>query len=236
MKFHQVIGLLSPEVATEVRDLILTPSNQNPYGILKAVLVRRTSISEQRRLQQLLTTEELGDRTPSQMLRRLQQLLGGSPTTFDPSILREPFLQRLPANVRRVLAPTANITIDALAQLANRVVEVTLPAISTVATASLAATSFQKENTDTKIPLVPDVIEDMRDQINRVAAQVGALVTAAPSRSRQRSRSRSSQFGRSPPRPSSPPPGICWYHWRFGNKAQKCRAPCTASENGPARH
>lgn len=235
-KFHQVIAVLSPEVATEVRDLILTPPNQNPYDTLKAELVRRTSISEQRRLQQLLTTEELGDKTPSQMLRRLQQLLGDSPTTFDPSLLRELFLQRLPATVRMVLAPTTNITIEALAQLADRVVEVASPAISTVATDSLAVSRSQQENSDTRKSLVPDVIEDMRMQINQLTTQVAALMTTAPSRSRQRSRSRSSQFGRSPPRPGSPPPGICWYHWKFGNKAQKCRAPCTVSGNGPARH
>lgn len=235
-KFHQVIAVLSPEVATEVRDLILTPPNQNPYDTLKAELVRRTSISEQRRLQQLLTTEELGDKTPSQMLRRLQQLLGDSPTTFDPWLLRELFLQRLPATVRMVLAPTTNITIEALAQLADRVVEVASPAISTVATDSLAVSRSQQENSDTRKSLVPDVIEDMRMQINQLTTQVAALMTTAPSRSRQRSRSRSSQSGRSPPRPGSPPPGICWYHWKFGNKAQKCRAPCTASENDPARH
>ncbi|KAM7299914.1 hypothetical protein ISCGN_020478 [Ixodes scapularis] len=235
-KFHQVIAALSPEVATEIRDLILTIPHQNPYDTLKAELVRRTSISEQRRLQQLLTTEELGDKTPSQMLRRLQQLLGDSPTTFDPSLLRQLFLQRLPATVRMVLAPTTNITIEALAQLADRVVEVASPAISTVATDSLAVNRSQQENSNTRKPLVTDVIEDVRMQINQLTTQVAALMTAAPSRSRQRSRSRSSQFSRSPPRPGSPPPGICWYHWKFGNKAQKCRAPCTASENGQARH
>ncbi|CAN7939986.1 unnamed protein product, partial [Ixodes pacificus] len=114
-----------------------------------------------------------------------------------------------------VLAPTTNITIEALAQLADRVVEVASPAISMVATDSLAVSRSQQENSDTRKPLVTDVIQDMRMQISQLTTQVAALMTAASSRSRQRSRSRSSEVGR-----------ICWYHWKFGNKAQKCRAPC----------
>lgn len=230
-KFHHIIAVLSPEIATVVRDLILAPPPQNPYDTLKAELVRRASISEQRRLQQLLTSEELGDRTPSQMLRRLQQLLGDSPTTFDPSLLKELFLQRLPANVRMVLAPTANISIDALAQLADRVAEVASPNISMVASSS------HKSATDASTHDVPQstAMEDMRQQINRLALQVNALVTGAESRSRHESRSPSRRRSSNPPsRAGSPPPGICWYHWKFGSKAQKCRAPCRASENCPA--
>lgn len=226
-KFHHIIAILSPEIATEVRDIILAPPPENPYDTLKAELVRRTSFSEQRRLQQLLTSEELGDRTPSQMLRRLQQLLGDSSSAFDPSLLKELFLQRLPANVRMVLAPTANISIDALAQLADRVVEVASPTISTVASNS------QKSETQNITSGIPQStpIHDMREQINHLSVQMNALVAATTSRSRQAARSPSRRPPRSPSRTGSPPRGICWYHWKFGSKAQKCRAPCAASEN-----
>ncbi|KAM7301309.1 hypothetical protein ISCGN_016828 [Ixodes scapularis] len=37
-KFHHIIAVLSPEIATEVRDLILAPPPQNPYDTLKAEL------------------------------------------------------------------------------------------------------------------------------------------------------------------------------------------------------
>ncbi len=61
-KFDHVVASLSPNYAAEVRDLLLKPPNDNPYTALKEQLTKRTALSEQRRLQQLFTGEELGDR------------------------------------------------------------------------------------------------------------------------------------------------------------------------------
>ena len=68
-KFDYVVSSLDLEFATEVRDLLLNPPAEEPYETLKAQLTKRTSASEQHRLQELPSTEELGDRTPSKMLR-----------------------------------------------------------------------------------------------------------------------------------------------------------------------
>ena len=56
---------------TEIRDLILTPPAENQYTVLKEQLIQRTATSQQQRIQQLLTAEELGDRKPTQFLHRL---------------------------------------------------------------------------------------------------------------------------------------------------------------------
>ena len=75
-KFDHIIASLAPEFATEVRDLILNPPREQPYDTLKEQLIKRTAASEQQRLQQLFNAEELGDRKLSQLLRRMQQLIG----------------------------------------------------------------------------------------------------------------------------------------------------------------
>ena len=75
--YHYVVSSLQPEYASAVRELLVTPPIINPYQVLKTELMKRTTASEQKRLHQLLTAEELGDRTPTQLLRRMEQLLGG---------------------------------------------------------------------------------------------------------------------------------------------------------------
>ena len=73
-KFHHVLANLSQKIATKVRDLLMNLPVENPYDVLKT-LVKRTTLSEQRRLQQLLSIEDLGDQKPTQLLQKMQQLL-----------------------------------------------------------------------------------------------------------------------------------------------------------------
>ena len=88
-KYAYVVGSLQPEVAQEVCDLLIKPPAENPYAVLKTELVKRTSASDQQHLHQLLNTEELGDRKPTQLFRRMQQLLGDS--QLEPSIMKQLF-------------------------------------------------------------------------------------------------------------------------------------------------
>lgn len=60
-KYHHIVASLSPEIATEIRDLLLKTPEDHPSDVLKEKLIERTVESKQRRLRQLLTAEELGD-------------------------------------------------------------------------------------------------------------------------------------------------------------------------------
>ena len=46
-KLDHVVASLSPEFATEVRDLVLSPPDENSYDALRAQLIKRTATSEQ---------------------------------------------------------------------------------------------------------------------------------------------------------------------------------------------
>ena len=184
-KFDHVVATLAPEIATEVRDLILTPPTENPYDTLKAQLIKRTAASEQRRLQQLFNTEELGDRKPTQLLRRMQQLLGDKASSTDSTFVRELFLQRLPATVRMVLASTPDTTsLEDLAQLADKIVEVAIPSLAAVHTPSPRSTE----------------VEQLRAEVLRLQEMVKSLS----------SRGRSPRRRSPSPRPSSDNT-LCWY-------------------------
>ena len=224
-RFDYVVASLAPEFATEVRDLLLAPPERDAYSTLKTQLIQSTAASEQRRLQQLFTTEELGDRKPSQLLRRMQQLLGDAAgPNHDNSFLRELFLQRLPSHVRMVLASSGEMTLDALAQLADKVMEVSAPAISSVSVA----------------PLTSEV-EQLREEVGRLWSLIANLQVSQPQsesgnqRGAFRSRSRSRSRATSPHPSASDDSGLCWYHSKFGEKAHKCTSPCTWSGNAPAR-
>ena len=69
--YDYVVAALAPGLVTEVRDFLLAP----PDNALKAQLIQRIAASDQRRLQQLFTAEELGYKKPSQLLHWMQQLL-----------------------------------------------------------------------------------------------------------------------------------------------------------------
>ena len=137
-KYAYIIASLQPEVAQEIRDLLLRPPTGDCYDVLKAELIRRTSESEQKRLRQLLTTEELGDRKPSQLLRRMQQLLGEN--KLDEDLFKQLFVQRLPTNAQLVVAPSLDkLDIEGLANIADKILEVSpspAPPLATVAAVS----------------------------------------------------------------------------------------------------
>lgn len=49
------------------RDILISPPDKDQYTTHKEKLIASVSVSEQRRMQMLLTEEELGDRKPSQL-------------------------------------------------------------------------------------------------------------------------------------------------------------------------
>ena len=216
-KFDYVVSSLSPTFAVEVRDLLLKHPEEFPYYTLRAELIKWTAASEQRKLQQLISGKELGDRKPTQLLRRMQQLLGdclGSSIEAT-SFLGKLFLQRLPASVRMVFASTdASTDLSKLAEMADKVME--------VSTQSVAAISGSGSDSS-------DLVQ-LREEVAHLTALVKSLASLELShRGRSPSCSRHSnhpQYHRSPS-PALPTDGpVCWYHEKYGSAAKKCKDPC----------
>ena len=209
-KFGYASSILPDDIAEQVRDVLLHPPKENPYDELRREVIKRTSISEQKRIQQLLTGAELGDRTPSQLLRHMQQLVGQE--KIDPSLFRQLWLQRLPTMVQQILASKDDKTeISRLAEIADRILACPLPSVNTV------------EQTP-----ADSLLQQLSQQVQLLTGQVMALQTSKqfnqetrPSRTPRRPRRNS--------RSSSRPRDICKYHHRFGEKAYHCILPCKMS-------
>ncbi|XP_070389310.1 uncharacterized protein [Dermacentor albipictus] len=96
-KYDNVVSALNPTTAAFGRDILLAPPADDLYNTLKRELLRRTTDFETRLIQQLLSSEELRDRKPTELFRRMTQLLRTSPSSTDSKIIRELFLSVYPA-------------------------------------------------------------------------------------------------------------------------------------------
>jgi hypothetical protein len=218
-----VISQLDHRYAAEVEDVIISPPQQDPYTKLKTELLKRLSFSREQRAQQLLTFEEMGDRKPSQFLRHLR---GFAPDVPD-YLLCTIWTNRLPTNIRTTLACHPEIELDAAALCVDRITEtVPPPALASIG-----------QPTDTT---------ELLRHIEELSRRVETLSTE---RNRPRSRDRSPRdrdysprdrpsnprirrpYNRSPSRHDAPTT-FCWYHRRFGDRAQNFSQPCTYNQQG----
>ena len=126
LRFLMVVRALPCEMVQEFSETIQNPPENRPYTEFKAMLIQKNTISDEARMKLLLAHEQLGDRLPSDMLRSMKRLLGNR--TLDPALFKTMFLQRLPNEIRSILAPmeTTSEAIQ-LAETADRVCQVQRP-------------------------------------------------------------------------------------------------------------
>lgn len=206
-KYQLLIAKLGKAVIQQVADLLAKPPEADKYKALKDRLLSIYEESENRRIQKLIGDMQLGDQKPSQLLRRMQGLAGSRMTSDTLIVLWQ---NHLPAAVRTVLAATTLDDPEKLAAVADKVIETSKP----LEVAAVASTSSS----------------NLADVIAKLTLEVAELRKARhDSRPRQRSasrqRDRSGSRGRGPSntRNQDRP---CYYHYRFGEKAEKCRDPC----------
>ncbi|XP_075741430.1 uncharacterized protein LOC142790639 [Rhipicephalus microplus] len=87
-RYDYVISALPPAVIAIVTDILRSRPPDNTYDTLKEELIRWTTESKQRGLQQLLTLQELGNQTPTESLHRMRHLIGDHSAALNASILR----------------------------------------------------------------------------------------------------------------------------------------------------
>ena len=158
-----------------------------------------------------------------QLLRRMQQLLsdatGPNP---DNKFLRKLFLQRLPSQVRMVLASSGEMSLEAMAQLADKLAEVVTPSISTINLSSLTA----------EVEQLCSAVARLQDMLD--SAQLASL-HQRPSRQCLSSHPSSQSSSPKPSTTLEQLDCLCWYRRKFREQAHKCTSPCSCSGNTKAR-
>ena len=215
-KFHYIVSSLEPQVALHVRTLILNPPAADPYDALKTALLQSFTPSDQSRLQQLFSTNSLGDMKPTELYLRIQRLLGDS--VVDETILRNLFLLRLPVFIRTSLAAMQDKPLSQLVQIADTLVEIATPSI-----AALRPTPRTQSTCESCTRLARE-LEHIQSKLLALEEAVKPQTQLRVARTR--SPSPYPMVSSSPSRQE-----VCWYHDRFGSKATKCQPPCKFSLN-----
>lgn len=208
-KFHYLVAAIPASMAPDVRDIVIHPPDHKPFTALRDAILRRTAMSEEKRIHQLLEGTQLDGRTPSQLLRLMRQRAGDA---ISEAVLRQLWLKRLPDTIQSVISIFHDqSSLDKLAEGADRAMEIQGFAVQHITTdASTSLSEVQKQ------------LQNLSVAVNELRAD-----------RHQRRNSRSHSRGRQPA--NSQEGDLCWYHRTYKDKARKCLSPCRLSGKFHAR-
>ena len=219
-KFSHVVTMLDSKTATQAMDVIEVPDTVEPYTVLKRPLTKAYTLTDSEKAARIIDMTGLGDRTPSQCLADMLQLVPQGQAADPGFLFREHFLRQLPQEVRTQLVQTTKTATTAenlreLAEEADRYFLSNGSRISAVASPSNILVSSASTDPD------PVSVGSTEADVFAISGRGGS----GPRGSHQSSGSRGRGGARQGFRPSKTFT-FCYYHAKFGDKAQNCVEPC----------
>jgi hypothetical protein len=211
-RYSHLLMSLPQELIEKTIDIIQTPPEENPYTFLKTKLIERLTVSEEKKISDLLYHTEMGDRSPSDFYRHMVHLAGNS-TEMQKTLVRKLWMNRLPKSLELSLIPLDTKDINEVLKLADRIWEATTASVSSVGSLKTGSSNTSAS----------DEVSELRKEISELKNMFQKFSTGNRGRFQQRSfnRNRSRSRGRSKDN------SWCTYHQRFKNKAKNCTPPCS---------
>jgi hypothetical protein len=210
-KFEHVVPMLPEDVMSSIRQFLIgiTPDTENPYEQLKDALCKGFGRTRWQRGYALLDHPELGDRRPSHMLNQMLALL---PAGTEPDLLFFClFLRRLPMSMREQVAAANHKTAEQMGEHADALWDARADRSIAAITDSISAVSVRPRSTSPK--------GDRRRSPGRSSDT--ETRSNGPRSNRRRGDSKRRRYD----------PDLCFYHNRWGHKAEKCESPCSWPKN-----
>lgn len=208
-------------------DIIANAPTERAYERLKSELIRRLAASQEDRIRQVLTQEDIGDRKPSQYLRHLRSKVDVG--TIPDNLLRTLWSSRLPQQVKAVIASQNEMSLDAVADLADRVFDAIMP------TTQVSAVDLPRGVAAVNPTVTRADYDALAAKVDFLCAQISCLMSQS-NKNRYRGRSRRRDRSQSASQSASENnQNICWYHSRYGDQARKCITPCNYPNGGGNR-
>lgn len=222
LKFEYIMGTghdpkIQPYLAAVCREdeLGQIPATSSKYKRLKERVIKGFAISADSKLKKLFKGQGLGDRTPSQLLAHMQNV---APGQCSDQVLRSLWTEQLPETVRTILAATPETTtLDELAAIADKIME-SLPAPQTI-----SEVKTPKAQSTPAASGLAEAMQRLSEQLEKFARDMAK----SQSQLRSRSRSKSRQGRAQTPARTGSNERFCWYHNKFGTKANKCAGDCS---------
>lgn len=212
-KFHIILANADASILAHIKDLVRNPPAQGKYEALKERILSAFSVSQNARLRQLLKGQVLGDKRPSHFLQELKNLAGDQVTD---TVIKTLFVEQLPENYRVILATIDEPDLDKVANIADRIAD-------SLSLSHTLAPVGSSTNHETRVTASTNNLDD--DIIEQLAKRIGEKLQLWDSRARQKSPGHAPRPARHRSRSRSQE-AKCFYHRKFGVKANKCLQPC----------
>lgn len=216
LKFHYVFCALPQEVITKIIDIVNPPPTENKYQCIKKTLLERFSISDEEKLEQLLSNSQLGDRKPSELYRDLKSLVS-SDSIISQELLFKLWFRKLPQYLQVHLTSSSDKSVNEQIILADKLINLT----SRNQNCSVIGSSDIKP-LEQCIQNLTQLTTTLYQHIDKINLDVAELKTD------RRNFQHYTSGVKSPSRSkySNNQNNLCWYHQKFGDKAFKCIKPC----------
>lgn len=148
-KFHHLVSRLPEDIAT----LALTDDMEENYITLKQNVLTLVQKSKQQRINEILSTSDLGGDKPSIFLRKLKSKIEQCQLSTDDELLKTQLLRCLPEQFRLPLSGFSNQSPEQLAEIADTMMTLqTSNKINTVKAHPSSFTSQSSHQQSTSIP------------------------------------------------------------------------------------
>lgn len=231
-KYHLVISSLPIDIFSIAIDVINNPPEIDLYSNLKKTIISRLTLSEESRLEKLISNSSLGDKKPSIFYRDLLQIAGEN--IFDDNLIIKLWRRRLPPVIDIAISASGKDQISDLLLLSDKIWETqqnnhftesrTINSISQSNLETSGLTSLIEKMTDLT-QSCQNMLKISNDNFSTIIDKIDSIqhrghfsrnhhFSNSDNKYRQRSRSRSNNNMQ-----------YCFYHRRFKKDAFKCSGP-----------
>lgn len=228
-KYNTIIGQLPTRVMYKLADLrTKPPQDGRMYETLKQRIMEEFADTTQAKITQLLEAMSLGDRKPSQLLAEMRAKAAHTPVTD--ALLKELWTRNLPEQVRAIVSSN-DLTLNQASTMADRVAEALKPYRSVNALSSTS--SIVQEDTSYTIQQIQRQIDQIFQQLkgNQRGYEQRFRSSDRYSNGRDRTPSRLNNGANGFQVQRNPTYEFCWWHYKFGKDARKCKQPCSFKQS-----